>query len=298
MRRVVQLVQRVAPSDTTVLLTGESGVGKERVAEALVACSRRAGAPFVRFAGASLSDELAAAALFGHARGAFTGADRAAPGLFREADGGTLLLDEVGDLAPAVQASLLRVLQEGEVRPVGGARPATVDVRVVAATHHDLEALVAAGRFREDLYYRLGVVEIVVPPLRARPEDVPVLVEHFLAQFCDRIGARRPDVPPALLASLARRPWPGNVRQLKNAVETLVTLSPPGKLDASVLSGGRADRASATLAQKTAAYERGLILEALELALGNRSEAARLLGVSRATFHEKLRKHGLGKGPS
>jgi two-component system, NtrC family, response regulator HydG len=303
MRRLAVLVARVAPKDVTVLVTGESGTGKERVAEAIVASSRRADRPFVRFNCAALSPELAEAELFGHARGAFTGAVRSRPGLFGEADGGTILLDEIAELAPNAQAKLLRVLQEGEVRPVGEEKARLVDVRVIAATHRDLEERVRAGAFREDLYYRLNVVHLHIPPLRDRPEDVPVLARHFLARFVDRFGVTTFTVPPALYDRLAAHPWPGNVRELENALEGLVALSPSDGLDLALLPGGaapaHADEAAAAgsatlpLKQRVEAYERGIIVEALRATRGNRSEAARRLGVSRVTLHDKLRKYGL-----
>ena len=297
MRRLAVLVGRVAPRDVTVLLGGESGVGKERVAEAIVLASRRAGRPFVRFNCAALSPELAEAELFGHARGAFTGAVRARPGLFREADGGTVLLDEVGELSPSTQGKLLRVLQDGEVRPVGEERARAVDVRVLAATHRDLEALVRAGAFREDLYYRLKVVELRVPALRERPEDVPVLARHFLDRYAERFGVAPLRIPEGLLDALAARQWPGNVRELENAVESLVALSPPEGLDPALLpaSSGGAGGPPLSLRRRVEAYERGLLVEALREASGNRSEAARRLGVSRVTLHDKLAKYGLAR---
>jgi two-component system response regulator HydG len=298
MRDLATLVARVAPRDVTVLVTGESGTGKERIAEAVVRASRRAGAPFVRFNCAALTPELAEAELFGHARGAFTGAVRARPGLFGEADGGTILLDEVGELAPPLQAKLLRVLQDGEVRPVGEERPRRVDVRVIAATHRDLEALVRAGAFREDLYYRLHVVHLRVPPLRARPEDVPVLARHFVRRYCERFGVGPWPVPEEILARLRALPWPGNVRELENAMERWVALSPPEGLDPSLLprGGEPAEGAALGLRERVEAYERGLVVEALRAAGGNRSEAARRLGISRVTLHDKLRKWGLTRG--
>jgi two-component system response regulator HydG len=299
MRSLARLVARVAPKDITVLITGESGTGKERVAEALVRASPRAEKPFVRFNCAALSPELAEAELFGHARGAFTGAVRSRPGLFGEADGGTILLDEVGELAASAQAKLLRVLQEGEVRPVGEERSRTVDVRVLAATHRDLEAEVKAGRFREDLFYRLNVVRLHVPPLRERPDDVVLLARHFLDRFATRFGLEGLRVPEALLDRLRAHAWPGNVRELENALESLVALSPPEGLDLSLLPFGRGEAAPAedgplSLKQRVEAYERGLVYEALREALGNRSEAARRLGISRVTLHDKLKKYGLG----
>jgi DNA-binding NtrC family response regulator len=297
MRRLAVLVARVAPRDVTVLLVGESGTGKERVAEAIVHASRRADRPFVRFNCAALAPGLAEAELFGHARGAFTGATRARPGLFREADGGTLLLDEVGELDPSAQAKLLRVLQEGEVRAVGEERTRAVDVRVIAATHRDLAADVRAGRFREDLFYRLDVVTLRIPPLRERPEDVPALARHFLDRFARRFGVATLQAPQALLDRLAGHAWPGNVRELENAIEALVALSPPDGLDLALLPGAAgADRTvePLTLKERVQAYERGLVVEALRAAGGNRSEAARRLGVSRVTLHDKLRRYGLG----
>jgi two-component system response regulator HydG len=300
MARLAELVARVAPRDVTVLLTGESGTGKERIAEALVKASRRAERPFVRFNCASLTEALAEAELFGHAKGAFTGAVRARPGLFREADGGTLLLDEVGELGPSVQAKLLRVLQEGEVRPVGEDAPVKVDVRIVAATHRDLAALVKAGTFREDLYYRLKVVHLHVPPLRERPEDIPVLARHFLARAARSFGVGTVTLSGEALERLTAWSWPGNVRELENVIESAVALSADGAIDVALLPGSgdgvAPAREGAGLKEKVEAYERGLVVAALDAAKGNRSEAARLLRIGRATLHDKLRKYGLSSG--
>jgi DNA-binding NtrC family response regulator len=299
--QLASLVARVAPRDVAVLLTGESGTGKERVAEALVRASRRADRPYVRFNCAALVPELAEAELFGHARGAFTGAVRSRPGLFREADGGTLLLDEVGELGLPLQGKLLRVLQEGEVRPVGEERARRVDVRVIATTHRDLREMVARGTFREDLYWRLDVVHLHVPPLRDRPEDVAPLARHFLSLFSERFGVGPLHVPDGLFARLDGLPWPGNVRELENAMETLVALSRDGELDLSLLPsaaapGREADEPALPLKARVEAYERGLLVEALRAAGGNRSEAARRLGISRVTLHDKLHKYGLAGG--
>jgi two-component system, NtrC family, response regulator HydG len=297
MRRLGVLVGRIAPRDVTVLVTGESGTGKERVAEAIVRASRRAERPFVRFNCAALTPELAEAELFGHAKGAFTGAVRARPGLFGEADGGTILLDEVAELSPSTQGKLLRVLQDGEIRPVGEERVRIVDVRVLAATHRDLEEAVRAGRFRDDLFYRLNVVHLRIPPLRERPEDVAVLARHFLARFAERFGVPALHVSDAVVARLAGHPWPGNVRELENAIERLVALSPPEELDLSLLPGAPVPGAAGpdgSLKARVEAYERGLVVEALRAARGNRSEAARQLGIARVTLHDKLRKYGLG----
>ena len=296
MQRLALLVQRIAPRDVTVLITGESGVGKERVAEAIVAGSKRATRPFVRFNCAALPAELVEAELFGHSRGAFTGAARARPGLFREADGGTMLLDEVGELAPAAQAALLRALASGEIRPVGEDRPVKVDVRVLAATHRDLEALVRAGRFREDLWYRLRVVLLPVPPLRDRKDDLPVLAREFLRRSAERFGVRAVSPGPALLDALAAHAWPGNVRELEHALESLVALSADGDLDLSLLPGRGAespDDDGQPLRRRLEVYERGLILAALAATGGSRVEAARQLGIGRATLHEKMTRYGI-----
>ncbi len=299
MRRLALLVQRVGPRDVTVLITGESGTGKERVAEALVHASRRAKGPFVRFNCAALTPELAEAELFGHARGAFTGAVRARAGLFREADGGTLLLDEVGELAPPLQAKLLRVLQEGEVRPVGEDAAHAIDVRILAATHRDLAQQVREGRFREDLLYRLKVVTLHLPPLRERPEDLAALARQFLARTGERFGTPRVELTPAALARLGAHTWPGNVRELENAIESALAMSADGTLDLSLLPGpgqpeGEA-KAQVGLKERMDAYERGLIVGALKATGDNRSEAARALGIGRATLHDKLRKYGLAR---
>lgn len=293
MSRLAELVTRVAPRDVTVLITGESGTGKERVAESIVTASHRSDGPFVRFNCASLTEELAEAELFGHAKGAFTGAIRARRGLFREADGGTLLLDEVGELGASVQARLLRVLQEGEVRPVGEDKPVKVDVRLLAATHRDLAAEVKAGRFREDLYYRLKVVHLHVPSLRERPEDLPVLARHFLQRAAKSFGVPNVQLTPDVLERLATWSWPGNVRELENVIESAVALSSNGALELTSLPSHAAVEPAAGLKEKLEAMERGLVISAMDAAKGNVSEAARQLRIGRATLHDKLKKYGL-----
>ncbi len=303
MRQLALLAARVAPRDVTVLITGESGTGKERVAEAIVRASQRAERPFIRFNCATLTAELAEAELFGHTRGAFTGALRSRNGLFREAHTGTILLDEIGEVDPSLQAKLLRVIADGEVRKVGEDRPTTVDVRLIAATHRDLPRLVESGRFREDLYYRLKVVTLEVPPLRERPEDIAVLARHFLQRFAERFGTGPLRVPPMLFARLEACPWPGNVRELENAIEALVALCVDGELDLSQLPDQIAPKATAeaspmdtpglSLKQRVEAYERGLIVTALEASGGNRREAAERLKLSRATLHDKLHRYGI-----
>ncbi|HEY1587775.1 MAG TPA: sigma-54 dependent transcriptional regulator [Polyangia bacterium] len=319
MSKLAVLVQRVAPRDVTILLNGESGTGKERVADALVQASTRANKPFVRFNCAALPAELAEAELFGHTKGAFTGAVKSRAGLFREADGGTILLDEIGELPPPIQAKLLRVLQEGEVRPVGEDTSIKVDVRIIAATHRDLMQMATEGKFREDLYYRLKVINLRIPALRERMEDVPLLARHFLTEYSRRFGVGPFKLTPSLLERLNAYSWPGNVRELENAIESLVALSQGNEVDLSLLPSPTAavsakpaaPSAAATvpaamtseapsdssaqfdLKARVDAYERGIIVSALEAAHGNRSLTSRNLGINRATLHGKLRKYGL-----
>ncbi len=297
MRRVALLVERAAPRDVTVLITGESGTGKELVARAIVKASPRASRPFVRFNCAALPRELAEAELFGHSRGAFTGASRPRVGLFREADGGTLLLDEIGELDPLTQSSLLRVLQEKEVRPVGEDRTEPVDVRILASTNRNLAAEVERGTFRQDLFYRLNVVVIHVPPLRDRPEDVVPLAEHFARRHGERFGMDDVRLSDRVLDRLRSAAWPGNVRELENSVERLVALAAGPEIDedpfAADASGDEAKAQSMKLKERVAMFERGLIAEELRRCQGNQSEAARRLGVSRVTLIDKLKRYGI-----
>jgi two-component system response regulator HydG len=309
--KMCELVARVADTETTVLVTGESGTGKELVAKALHAKSGRKEGPFVAINCAAMPEPLLESELFGHTKGAFTGAVKARPGLFREADGGTILLDEIGELPAPIQAKLLRVLQEGEVRPVGEDQSVKVDVRIIAATHRDLMQMAVEGKFREDLFYRLKVVHLRIPPLRERPEDIPPLARHFLAEFSRRFGAGPFKLTPSLLEQLNAYSWPGNIRELENAIESLVALSQGGEVDLTLLPQATPVAKPMTEAVATAAtapdlstgqmelkarvdaYERGIIVNALEAAHGNRSHAARALGINRATLHGKLRKYGL-----
>ncbi|MGC3998150.1 MAG: sigma 54-interacting transcriptional regulator [Anaeromyxobacter sp.] len=228
-RAVLDVVSQVAPSRATVLLRGESGTGKEVIARALHDASTRAERPFVAVSCAALPETLLESALFGHERGAFTGAHQAQAGRFEAADGGTLFLDEIGELPLSAQVKLLRAIQERQFERVGGHRTVTVDVRLVAATNRDLEAAVRAGQFRLDLYHRLQVVELVLPPLRQRPEDVPLLVSHFLSALADEHG-RALVFEPGAIEALARAPWPGNVRQLRNVLERLVVSHPGARV--------------------------------------------------------------------
>ncbi len=293
---VAELVERVAPRDVTVLITGESGTGKELVAQAIVKASRRASGPYVRLNCAALPRDLAEAELFGHTRGAFTGAAHARPGLFREANGGTLLLDEISELDPAAQGLLLRALQEKEIRPVGEEKAHVVDVRVLASTNRDLATEVEAGRFRQDLFYRLNVVAVRVPPLRERPEDVVPLAEHFARRFGDRFGIDNPRLSRRVLDRLQQADWPGNVRELEHAIERLLALATGPEIDedpfGSAPSVPPADEET-DLRARMRRIERGMIAEMLERCQGNQSETARQLGIGRMTLIEKMKRYGL-----
>jgi DNA-binding NtrC family response regulator len=304
MDAVRRLVERVAPSPSTVLVTGETGVGKELVARALHEHSLRRGGPFVPVNCGALPDTLVEAELFGVEKGAYTGADRTRPGRFELADGGTLFLDEVGELPPHAQVKLLRVLQDRVVERVGGASGRTVDVRLVAATNRRLEDAVREGRFREDLLFRLRVVEIRVPPLRERLEDVPALVDVFAAKHAARLGRPLPAVSAEAHAALRRHRWPGNVRELENAVERAVLLAEsevigPSDLGLAADAEGSASRDDATGGIKDAARaaavetERRLIREALEQTGGNVTHAAERLSLSRRGLQLKMKELGL-----
>ena len=296
LRDLLDRVMRVAPTDSTVLITGESGTGKELVARALHAGGRRGQKPFVPVNCAAITETLLESELFGHARGAFTGASRARRGLFEEATGGTLFIDEISETAPGFQAKLLRALQDGEIRRVGESVPVQVDVRVIAATNRDLKALVAAKAFREDLYYRLAVVPLRVPPLRERIEDVPLLAEHFLAAWTRRTGIRK-ELAPGALQRLAEHAWPGNVRELENMVEQLAALSIGpviGPAEVRFDAPSQAPGADAvTLAAAVDAAERRTIAGALQRCGGDLGEVARQLGVSSTTLWRKMKRHGL-----
>ncbi|MGA7123729.1 MAG: sigma-54 dependent transcriptional regulator, partial [Polyangiaceae bacterium] len=306
MKRVMDVVARVAPKDVTVLLTGESGSGKDVLAMVLHAHSRRSDKPLVRFNAAAIPSELAEAELFGHTKGAFTGAQAARLGYFQQAHKGTLFIDEIGELPLGMQAKVLRVIQSGEVQQVGG-RPEIVDVRLIAATNRDLTAEVKAGRFREDLFYRLNVVPIRVPPLRERPEDVEPLVRTFVFRYADRYGMSGVEVEPSLVEALRVHPWPGNVRELENSVARLLALAPDEKITLALwrsIADGPAASSVAPLATgdpgpghplraRVEAFERTLIAEAFDVAARNQSETARRLGVSRPALIEKLHKYGL-----
>ncbi|MBF0393749.1 MAG: sigma-54-dependent Fis family transcriptional regulator [Alphaproteobacteria bacterium] len=286
----------VAATDATVLLTGETGTGKEVAARLIHESSRRAGGPFIAVNCSALPEALVEAELFGHRRGAFSGATQDSLGKIRAASGGTLLLDEVGDLPLAAQAKLLRFLESGEVQPLGESRAARGDTRVVAATNRDLMGAVGAGRFREDLFYRLHVVPIELPPLRERDGDVALLAAHFLARFAEQHDRPAPRLGKCALKRLHAHAWPGNVRELRNLCERLVILHPGATIEAAMLplpAPAPASRAGLALPAEGLdifALERSLMAQALALAGGNQSHAARLLGMSRDRFLYRLRK--------
>jgi two-component system response regulator AtoC len=307
MRAALDVVAKVAPHRTTVLVTGPSGTGKEVLARALHRLSPRADQPFVAVNCAAIPEALLESELFGHVRGAFTGAVSDHRGLFEQASGSTLFLDEIGDLPTALQAKLLRVLQDGEVRRVGDRTSRRVDARVVAATARDLEADVKSGRFREDLYYRLNVVGIRLTPVAERPEDVPALVRHLLALHTERLKLPSPHLEPDALRALLDYDWPGNVRELSNALERALVLSAGGRialtdLPASVISGATASGAASvpvipegelSLKRHAVAAQGEVIREALRRAGGNRRRAAALLGISVRSLFYKLKALGV-----
>jgi len=296
MTRTLDLARRVAQVDTTVLLTGESGVGKERVARFIHEESTRTGGPFVAINCGAVPESLLESELFGHAKGSFTGANQDRPGLFEAANGGTLLLDEIGEVPPLMQVKLLRVLQEREVRRVGENRNRPVNVRVLAATNRDLLADVHAARFRQDLYYRLRVVEIRVPPLRERREDILPLARTFLAQSSERTGRKVTGFTPAAANHLIRYRWPGNVRELENAVERAVVLATKTRVDADDLPQEVGLALSEAFAsddvRPLSDVERDYILSVLRVVGGNRAKAAEKLGIGIATLYRKLKEYG------
>ena len=300
-RAVVDRALRIAKRDVPVVVRGETGTGKELLAALLHSASARAHGPFIRFNCAAIASELAESELFGHVRGAFTGATSNHRGFFAAADGGTLVLDEIGELPLHLQPKLLRALQSGEIQPVGSGQVQRVDVRVVACTHRDLLADAGAGRFREDLYYRLAVVELTMPALRDRVEDIELLAQAFAQSAAERFGVDGVTLAPDLLLALQKRRYPGNVRELENMITRLVALSESPTLDAALLhaldsgTSHGAPRLATTgsFREQVERLERSLLSQALEAAAGNQSEAARALGLSRVTFLDKLKRHDL-----
>jgi two-component system response regulator HydG len=312
MQRLVSLVRRAASSDATVLVQGESGTGKELVARMIHDLSPRASGPFVVVHCAALAESLLESELFGHERGAFTGAVKRKLGRFELADGGTLFLDEIGEISSSIQTKLLRVLQEKELQRVGGEETLKVDVRVVAATNRDLKAEVQKGRFREDLFYRLHIVPLSIPPLRDRPEDIPLLTRHFLARSAARINRRVTGLSDGAMRALQRYPWPGNVRELENAIEQALVFAegdqlteadlpaflqaPAAQKSAGALPVVQGDRSLTEILED---LERQLIQQAYEKARGVKTETARLLGIKTSALYYKLEKYGfIQKGES
>lgn len=304
LRDLIESVERIAGNNSSVLVTGESGTGKEVVARLLHSSSPRVGRPFVAVNCGAIPEALIESELFGHAKGAFTGATEARPGRFQQADGGTLFLDEIGELKLTLQVKLLRALQEREVTPVGEANPRRVDVRIIAATNRDLEVMVKEGTFRQDLFYRLDVIPLRLPPLRDRPEDIPVLAAYFLEGINRRLG-RRVTLSDGAISLMRLYEWPGNVREMENLVERLVVMSKgdvisetelPARMRTVDGGAGLVD-ASAALARGAIdlqgtmeAIERSLIEQAVRQAAGNKTRAAELLGLSRTTLIDKMKR--------
>jgi two-component system response regulator AtoC len=308
-KRVLDVVARVAPKDVTVLLSGESGSGKDIIASTIHAHSRRSDKALIRFNAAAIPSELAESELFGHTKGAFTGAQAARLGYFQQADKGTLFIDEIGELPLGIQAKVLRALQSGDVQQVGG-RAETVDVRLIAATNRDLAADVKTGRFREDLFYRLNVVPIRVPSMRERIEDIEPLIKAFVRQYSERYGMGTVDVEPALVEAMKQHAWPGNVREIENTVARLLALSPDDHITLALwrsLTEPKAPTSAAPsvgdpgpshpLRARVEAFERMIIAEQFDSSGKNQSETARRLGVSRPALIEKLHKYALIERP-
>jgi transcriptional regulator with PAS, ATPase and Fis domain len=309
MEKILNISQRVAATDSTVLIMGESGTGKELIARYIHAHSRRVNQPFIAVNCGAIPPDLLESEMFGHEKGAFTGAVGQRMGMFQLANGGTIFLDEIGEMTATLQVKLLRVLQEKEIRPVGSDRTSKVDVRVIAASNRDLASEVEKGRFREDLFYRLQVIPILLPPLRERRSDIPVLVQHFLDKYNAKHEARRCQVADDAMVHLWEYDWPGNVRELENLVERMVVLSDDGfiRVDSlppnirSFISEKKIPRPTLTeegidLNRAVEEFEYRLIDEALRRTKGNKQAAARLLGLKRTTLVAKLRRKTGGGG--
>jgi two-component system nitrogen regulation response regulator NtrX len=302
MQRVRDMIGQIAPTDARVLITGESGTGKEMAAAALHELSARAAGPFVRVNSAAIPRELVESEMFGHERGAFTSAHESRRGRFELAHGGTLFLDEIADLSMEAQAKLLRATETGTIERVGGQAPIHIDVRVIAATNRNLESELAAGRFREDLYYRLNVMRIHMPTLRERINDLPELVEHLLERLRQRHGLAPPVMTAEALARMSSYAWPGNVRELANVCERLAILHPgrevgrrelTGVLSADTAAEPVAAREQAPLHERIDAFERGLIEQALDSSGGSMADAARRLQTDRANLYRRMRRLGI-----
>jgi len=284
-----------AESDASLLIQGESGTGKELLARAIHRASPRHAKPFVAINCGAIPPELLESELFGHLKGAFTGASRDHPGLFQSAEGGTVFLDEIGDMPAQLQVKLLRVLQEGEVRPVGSTETRAVDVRILSATHRNLEEAIASGEFREDLYYRLNVVTLTLPPLRERREDIPLLAQHFLTALTEKYRRRIHGFAPDALDMLVAADWPGNIRQLHNVLEQCCALCTTPTIPATLVARALRDKPAEIqpLAEARAAFERDYLITLLKLTRGQVSEVARLAGRNRTEVYRLLQRHGL-----
>ncbi len=297
MARVYESVQLLANAPTGVLLTGETGVGKEVVAESLHALSRRSGGPFVRLNCGAVPESLLESELFGHERGAFSGADRARPGLFEAADKGTIFLDEIGEMSLTAQVRLLRVLDQRTVTRIGSTKEIPIDVRLVSATHRDLQALIRSGKFRQDLFFRISTTTIQIPPLRSRPLEVPLLARHFADAIAARMALEAPWLDDSALDCLRAHNWPGNVRELKNAMEHAVVMASGGRITREhlpePLRAGAPEPVRSDVKDRVASAEREAIVEALKQTGENRTHAAKLLGISRRTLVYKLARYGI-----
>ena len=303
-KSLYRLIEKVADSDSTILISGETGTGKGVVARAIHQRSYRHDRPFVSINCGAIPEHLLESELFGHVRGAFTGACAAKPGKFEMANGGTIFLDEIGDMSPHLQVKLLKVLEEGEFEQVGGTRSLQVNVRIIAATHRDLEREVARGRFREDLYYRLYVIPVRLPPLRDRAGDVPVLANHFLASSNQRNRRQVTEISNDTMKLLTRYTWPGNVRELKNVIERLVVLKADGPIEVKDLPPKIKDQSQPakslslnfsdegiSLNSAITEYEKALIIQTLEKTKWVKKQAAQLLQLNRTTLVEKIKRH-------
>jgi two-component system response regulator AtoC len=304
MQAVFSMALKVARFSSTVLITGESGTGKELVAQGIHQESDRRDGPMVAVNCASIPESLMESELFGHVKGAFTGADKDKRGLFEAADGGTLFLDEIGDIPVSLQPKLLRVLQENEIRPLGGAKDRVIDVRVIAATSKDLESEIASGRFREDLFYRLNVIPIKLPPLRERREDIPLLCQFFITRFNETLASAIKNISSAAMAALMRHDWPGNIRELENAIERAIVLAEDTSLQIENFTFGKAETPGPapeaddgqdefSLKVAKAALEDRMIRKALAATGGNRTHAANMLEISHPSLLSKMKLYGI-----
>ena len=296
MKRVLEMVSQIAKTESTVYIHGESGTGKELIAKAIHLTSERKNKPFVAINCAALPESLMESELFGHEKGAFTGAVRSTKGLFTQAHEGTLFLDEIGDMPLSIQAKLLRALQERQFYPIGSEKPVEVDVRVIVATQKDLEGHVKQGLFREDLFYRIHVIPIHLPPLRERREDIPPLIEHFLEKFSQQMKKEVKGVTPQAIQKLMLHEWPGNVRELENTVEYAVVMTQQDTITEDFLlqtKGGISKEPLKPLKEARDAYEKAYLIHLLEICEGNVSKAAKLAGKYRADFYDLLKKHNL-----